>query len=322
MISVVFIGIVILVGLIYIFLSSVTSDSSKKRQMEKKIRLEQEKERKRETMLAEKIEKNADNLKEVAKIVVKNKEKLLTDYLTKLDFRKLNYDYYSKDLTIEEQKTFYEEKIDKLRDLYKETSQYTSILPFMVQRIYNWYRFTYHYSEPLFDAVKEFGFDLLINVKTLYNEAVKFENEVAKTMKDAEKDYKKICATTETRKAIIKELKRLSKEVVILNNIEIEIEEEIEVMDHIVCTTNGVFCLHTKYLSDDSIENLYISEDNQWTGETFTGQRYYVEPLKGQVLKKIQLFQKWLNSELKTTLGESVPYFMVYPVVIVSNEYV
>lgn len=313
---------IIFVVFIYIYLSSVNSDAGKKRQMEKRIRLEEEKERNRGILIAEKLEKNKEYLKEIAKVVVTSKDKLLKDYILKLDFRKLSYDYHSKDLTIEEQKTYYEEQIDQLRVLYKETSKYTSILPFMVQRIYNWYRFTHQYSEALFDAVKEFGFDMLTNTRALYDEALKFESEVSKSIKNSEKAYKKICQTTETRKKIIKEIKRISKDVVVFNNVEITIEEDLKVMDHIVCTNNGVFCLHTKYLSDDSIENLYISEENRWTGETFTGQKYHIEPVEGQVLQKIQQFQKWLNSELKSALGESVPYFMVYAIVIVANEYV
>lgn len=156
----IYFGIILFVLLVYIFLSTINSDAHKKKQIQKRIKIEEEKEIKREIKLSEIIEKNTNSFDQIATRVVENKEKLLKDYLIKIEEKKLNYDYLSKEMTIEEQKKFYEEKIKKLKNIKKASSKYISSLPYMLQSIYNWYAFTNHYSDYLFLKINEIGFDM------------------------------------------------------------------------------------------------------------------------------------------------------------------
>lgn len=317
----IYFGIILFVLLVYIFLSTINSDAHKKKQIQKRIKIEEEKEIKREIKLSEIIEKNTNSFDQIATRVVENKEKLLKDYLIKIEEKKLNYDYLSKEMTIEEQKKFYEEKIKKLKNIKKASSKYISSLPYMLQSIYNWYAFTNHYSDYLFLKINEIGFDMYNNIKILYDEAIKFGTEITKTIKNTEKAYKQICITNESRKKISKELNRIQK-IIVFNNVEIEINEETKVFEYIVCSNNGIFCLHTKYLPEENNKKIYIDEDEQWIGETFSGERQFLDSIDSKTSKNIQEIPKWLNLKLKERLGESVPYFMVYPITIIDNEYV
>lgn len=312
----------VLIFFAYKLVSSVNSKKAQENQLMNKQKQEQEKEIKRAAILKENIKKNTNKFQEIANIsIVKNNVNGFIPLINDIN-KEFKYDYESKELGLEEQKAYYEERIVKLKALQLETESYISILPFIIHKLYNWGRFASDYSIYLIDIFKNKGFDIISTAQRLYNETIIFQKELKKTIKNMEKKYDILCKTVEGRKKIKKELKKFKGEVLRLTGVRYNIKETLVTFDYIIVTENGIFCLIIKHLDIDasSGEIIDISEDEKWVGERFDGSKFDIDPIDGQVYKDITLFQKWINDTMKEKHKESIPYYIINPLIIIINE--
>lgn len=315
--------IAIAIFVIYKLFTFSTSDAKKRDRIQKQIKLEQEKENQREVLIQEKIQKNIHRFKELASISVLKKEKNVLGYLNNMDITKeLRYDYETKELTLEEQKKYYEEHMEKLKDIRIQYGMYIPHLPFALLRFYKWYSYSTDFATFLIEEFKSKGLDIIPHIPKIFDDAVNYQNEYSKAKKNTEKKYQHVCRTIEKRKLVNKELERLKKDITKLSSVKYMIDESMSVtFDNIVITENGIFCIYIKYLDKPNIEKVYIGEDEKWTGELENGEKYYIEPIDGQFFKNIQRFQKLVNEKLKAKYNDStIPYLMIYPIVIVTED--
>lgn len=299
--------------------------NSEKRIIEKKqlkMKLEQEKQEKRELAIQESIQKNINKFSEFAALAFSKRESTIMDYLSKIDLTKnLTYDFETLELTFEEQKAFYEEHIEKLRKIKMDLAPYISFLPLSLMKLYKWYSFSADYSNFMMEQFKDRGFDIIQNVQKIYKDITNFQNEFQKTTEEIEKKYHILCISEERRKKLNKELDRLKEGTIRFTGVKFPIDENLSItFDNVVITKNGIFCLKIKYLDKANIDKVFISNDESWTGEMFNGELFHIEPIEAQFFKNIQLFQKLINDKLKEKYSNEAPYLTVSPLIIITEE--
>ncbi len=311
----------IVLYIIYKIFFSLNSEKRRIARIQKEIQKEQEKEEKREAHIQETIQKNMQTFEMLAKVSYLKKEKSIMEYLSKVDLsHELNYDFDSKELTLQEQKAFYEEQIEKIKDIRTNILPSVTRLPALLMKLYKWHTFCSDYSVHLFDIIKNSGFDFVQEAQKIYKDSIVFKNEFEKITNEVDKKYHIVCTAEDRRKKLGKELDRLKKEAIQLSNVKFSGESFNISFDNIVVSENGMFCLTIKYLDRERIEKIYITEDEKWTGQLDNGDRYYIEPVAPQFFNNMQQFQKLINQKLKEKHGTDAPYIRAYPIVIVAEE--
>ncbi len=313
--------IAIVLYIVYKLFFSFSSEKRRMARIQRAIKLEQEKEEKRENLIQETIQKNTQTFAMLAKISFLKKEKSIMEHLSKIDLsQELNYDFDSKELTLQEQKSFYEEQTEKIKHIRTHMLPSVLRLPAIFMKLYKWHSFSSDYSIYLFDILKDSGFDFIQEVQKIYKDSIVFQNEFEKITNEIDKKYHIVCTAEDRRKRLNKELDRLKKEVIQLSNVKFSGEDFNISFDNIVVSENGMFCLTIKHLDRERIGKIYIYEDEKWTGELDNGDRYYIEPVAPQFFNNMQQFQKLMNHKLKEKHGTDAPYIRAYPIVIIAED--
>lgn len=307
---------------VYKVYAFVNSDARKRKLIEKQIRLEQEKEEKREAFIQEKIQNNENRFKELSRIAIMKKEKDISNHLENIEISKeLQYDYETKELPLEELKTYYEDQIEKMKEIQIESAAYVPRLPFALLKLYKWYSYSNEIASFFMDEIKTRGFDIIGNMQKIMNDAVTFQKEFNQRKKEVEKKYHFFCTIEKERKKVNKELERFKENVIKLSGVKYVIDEKTIKFDNVIITENGIFCVIIKDLNQQNIEQVFVSEDEKWTVELENGERYHVDPIDGEYHKNIEMFQKMLNQRLKERYqDEDTPYLMIYPLIVLTEE--
>lgn len=315
-------SIVILLFGVYKVYAFVNSDTRKRKLLEKQIRMEREKEEKREAFIQEKIQKNTERFKELARLSIMKKEKDIVNNLENMDISKeLQYDYETKELPLKELKSYYENQIEKLKEIQVESAAFVPHLPFDLLKLYKWYSYSNEIAVFFMEEIKKRGFDVIGNMQKIMNDAITFQKEFNKVKKEVEKKYHFFCTIEEKRKKVNKELDRLKENVIKLTGFKHVIDERTLKFDNVIITGNGIFCLLIKDLNHQNIDQIHISEDEKWTGELENGERYHIDSVDGEYYKNIEILQKMLNQKLKERYpDEDTPYLMIYPLIVLTED--
>ncbi len=315
------IGIAVVLYIFYKLFFSLKSEERKKERKQREEQIEQEKEEKREIKIQESIQKNLSNFVLLAKLSFQKNEDIIKAALLKAKIsQEFNYDTNDKDLNLKEQKALYELQMEKIKFIQVNFLPSVSRLPAVLLKLYKWHTFSSEYSIHLFDVFKNNGFDLIQETQKLYKDTITFQSEYSKLTSEIDKKYHIVCTTEDRKKKLKKELDRLNKNVIQLSNVKF-VENDFDIsFDNIVISENGIFCLVIKHLDRERIDKIFISDDEEWTGELGNGDRYYIEPVERQFFNSMKHFQKMINQKLKEKYETEFSYLMAYPVVVVIGE--
>jgi hypothetical protein len=226
-----------------------------------------------------------------------------------------DYKYEEINLTLTEQRRFFNEEKDKLGKITNGIN------------VYNRYLNKISKLAPLsksadFKKVPELlPMDLSTTLPMLKNDLTLFISEYEKANKNARRVSYNARIGLQGESIVDKELDLYRDKITALSTIRLELEGITVESDSIVISENGVFCLEVKNLGAYKGGKIVVTKDGLWKRYSNEGEAMDIEDITNQVYRHIGITQRFVNSQLQVKYPD-MKYIDFQPIIVFANDHI
>lgn len=218
-------------------------------------------------------------------------------------------------LTLDEKYAYYQNKMQILKKLEINEGIFSEIGKWRTQ-----YKDILEYNEnycvPILDQWSKYG----INIIGIHDQLSKDYETYNNLYHEIIVDMKGTIAGIKGEERVNEALSLFDDNICNLQNIRFVLNGKSAESDNIVITNNGIFAIEVKNFGEGSDYTIKVSKDGKWTREYPNGYIYDMQNVTSQAMMHVGINQKLINSEMKSRIGEEVPFFPVNPIVVIAND--